>query len=159
MNNRREQEELLKDVLAEASPPDFREASLQSTLRLARGRRRWRQGRRGAAAVAVLMLAGWCVWHREPGGKGVGQSVDESARSAYAVVETQPLAVSAMVRSGRLAGLSIVSSESTVKEVATISGAFHLIDDDQLLALANRPAILVRTGPNSEELFFADRTQ
>ena len=44
-----------------------------------------------------------------------------------------------------------------VIEVATVSGGFRIINDNELLALlADKPAVLIRTGPNSEELVFAN---
>ena len=44
-----------------------------------------------------------------------------------------------------------------VVEIATVSGGYRLINDDELLALlADKPAALIRTGPHSEELVFAN---
>lgn len=46
---------------------------------------------------------------------------------------------------------------STIAEIATVSGGYRLINDDELLALlADKPAVLIRTGPHSEELVFAN---
>ncbi len=64
--------------------------------------------------------------------------------------------------SGRLDALAAASvgrasPEFTVVVVATASGEFRILYDDELLALlADKPASLIRTGPNSEELVFAN---
>ncbi|MEI9959789.1 MAG: hypothetical protein WDM76_01280 [Limisphaerales bacterium] len=51
----------------------------------------------------------------------------------------------------------MISSSATVTEIATTHGNFRSINDAELLALvAGRPAILIRTGPDSEELVFAN---
>ena len=55
MNERTDNQELLAEVLAEASPADFREAMLAETLRLARRRR---QFRRVGPIAGVLVLMG-----------------------------------------------------------------------------------------------------
>ena len=53
--------------------------------------------------------------------------------------------------------MEIVAPIPTVIEIATASGGFHSINDDELLAmLADKPAVLIRTGPHSEELVFAN---
>ena len=49
------------------------------------------------------------------------------------------------------------ASVPKVIEVATSGGGFRLINDNDLLALlADKPAVLIRTGPDSEELVFAN---
>ena len=154
-----EHQDLLEDVLAEVSPPDYREALLRSTLQLARRRRRSRRLRQGAGALAALMLAVWFAWHNESGRNRVVRPAAKLSQPSYRLVDTQPFAAGAAVHSGRYAGLAVISSESTVTQVATGGGGFHYIDDDQLLALLARPAILVRTGPNAEELVLADTSE
>jgi hypothetical protein len=50
-----------------------------------------------------------------------------------------------------------VTPTAGVEIVQTSTGNFRIINDAELLALvAQRPAILIRTGPNSEELVFAN---
>jgi hypothetical protein len=51
----------------------------------------------------------------------------------------------------------MVSTTAGAGEIATRGGGYHLINDDQLLALlAGSPAALIRTGLDSEELVFAN---
>ena len=41
--------------------------------------------------------------------------------------------------------------------MATVSGGYRLLNDDELLALlADKPAVLIRTGPHTEELVFGN---
>ena len=61
---------LLADVLNEGVAADFREGLLNETLRLARRRRGFRQVRRAASALAVLVGVGLLVWHQFPSGRG-----------------------------------------------------------------------------------------
>ena len=61
MNDRVDQDNLLAEVLAEASPADFRTAMLAETLRLARRRRHFRQSRHGLGVFAADEFAdGFC---------------------------------------------------------------------------------------------------
>lgn len=157
MDNRIRQQ-LLADVLAESSPPNLRAAMLAETLRLVRQRRRWQQVRQVGSALAVLLLAGWLVWPHQPKNLSVSQLVPRRVLpKSYQLVETRPLPAGALVSTGNFSAVKTVSTEAAVAQVATTSGGFRYINDAQLLALlGNRPAILIRTGPNSEELVFAD---
>jgi hypothetical protein len=157
MNNRIRQQ-LLADVLAESSPADLRAAMLAETLRIVRRRRRRQQVRQVGSALAVLLLAGWLMWPHQPGKLSVSQPVPRqvSLRS-YQLVETRPLPAGAVVSTGNFSAIKTISTAAAVTQVATTSGGFRYINDAQLLALlGNRPVILIRTGPNSEELVFAD---
>ena len=155
MNNPADKERLLDDVLSEAVPADFREALLGETLRLARRRRRFRQARRAVSAVAVLAALTALVWQSLPQ-RGV---VPQAAGKSYVVVRTQPLPVSALVMTQPLSARQLVASVETAGVVETTAGSgnYREINDDELLALASpRPAALVRLGPGSEQLVFAD---
>lgn len=158
MNNRADQEDLLAKVFAEASPPDFRAALLGETLRLARGRRRWRHARRAGGVLAVVVLAALFALQNQPEKISMTQSVARTSIARnYQLVETQPLPASARIATENFLAVKIVSSAATVAQVATAVGGFRLINDGQLLALiGSKPAILIRTGPNSEELVFAN---
>ena len=158
MNHRAEQKNLLAEVLAEASPADFRAALLAETLRLARRRRQLHQVRRAAGVLAVMgLLAVLAVpqFSKPPAvspplAKKIGQL-------SYRLVRTQPMPVGAVISTMKFSSAGFAPSIPTVMEVATVSGDFRLINDDELLALlADKPAVLIRTGPNSEELVFAN---
>jgi hypothetical protein len=157
MNNRSEQLEVLHDVMAESSPPDFRAALLAETLRQARRRRRWRQGRVVAGVLGLLVCATWLGWHRLPPEIAVARPPEKVATAkSFELVETQPLPPNAMVTTKEFGRVRMILSGATVATVATGSGGFRFINDSQLLALVGpKPAILIRTGPDSEELVFA----
>jgi hypothetical protein len=156
MNRRTDHDDLLADVLSETAPAGFREALLGETLRLAR-RRRWRQTRRVAGMVVILGLLGFFVWQKNvptkpaahaPIAKAMKENyklVRTGSFPAVAIVVTKPLVT------GQLGGLANVGI------VQTTAGNFRVINDDELLALVSgKPALLIRTGPNSEELVFAN---
>jgi hypothetical protein len=153
----REPEQLLDDVLAESSPTEFRAALFGETLRLARRRRRWRRARQASGIVGMLVLAAWLIGQNGP--KKVSSwrpRVLEPAVRGYHLVETRPLPAKSVVATRQSAGATIISSMTTVSPTATSSAGFRFINDEQLLALvAPHPAILIRTGLNSEELVFA----
>ena len=158
MNNRTDQESLLAEVLAEASPTDFREAMLAETLRLARRRRQFRQVRQAAGVLAVIGLLAVLVakqFSRQP---DVSMPLAKKiVKQSYELVRTQPLPASALISTRNFPEVQSVASVSAVVEVATVSGGFRQINDNELLALlADKPAVLIRTGPNSEELVFAN---
>jgi len=157
MNHEPDNEQLLADVLAEAAPADFREALLGETLRLAHRRRRWRQTRRAAALLAALGLLAVLVRQNFPTPPLAPKPVTKAKVNSYELVCTQPLSAGAMVVTRPLSTGQLVASGATTKMVQTSSGNFRVIDDDELLALvASRPAALVRLGPHSERLIFAD---
>jgi hypothetical protein len=158
MNNRSDQRPLLDDVLAEASPPDFRAALLGETLRLARQRRRRRQTRRAGGVLAGLLFAAWFAWQNHSVQPAAGRMAAKiPAVKNYQLVETQPLPAGAAVATKDFAEVKMISSAAAVTTIATSGGGFRFINDEQLLALAGpRPALLIRTGPDSEELVFAD---
>ena len=158
MNERTDNQELLAEVLAEASPADFREAMLVETLRLARRRRQFRQAR-PAAGFFVLMglLAVLAAQHFSKPPVGSSPLAKQIVRQSYKLVRTRPLPASALVSTRSFPATGITASVPKVIEVATVSGGFRLINDDELLALlADKPAVLIRTGPHSEELVFAN---
>jgi hypothetical protein len=158
MNNRTDQESLLAEVLAEASPTDFRAAMLAETLRLARRRRQFRQIRRVVGALAVMGLLAVLVAQQFSKPPVVStQLAKKIEKQSYELVRTQPLAANARVSTRSFSAAGFTSTAPSVIEVATVSGGFRLINDNELLALlADKPAVLIRTGPHSEELVFAN---
>lgn len=158
MNNRTDQESLLAEVLAEASPTDFREAMLAETLRLARRRRQFRQVRQAAGVLAVIGLLAVLVAQQFSRQPDVSMPLAKKiVKQSYELVRTQPLPAGAVISTRKFSEAQFAASVSTVVAVATVSGGFRQINDNELLALlADKPAVLIRTGPNSEELVFAN---
>ncbi len=158
MNNRADQESLLAEVLAEASPPDFRAAMLAETLRRARRRRQFRRARNAAGVLAVAGLLAFLA--AQPFSKPAIISTPlakQIAKPSYELVRTQPLPASERVGTRSFSATGFVVAAPKVIEVATTGGGFRMINDNELLALlADKPAILIRTGPQSEELVFAN---
>ena len=158
MNHRTEKQQLLDEVLAEASPPDFRAALLGETLRLARRRRQWRHTRQTGGVLAVGVLAALLAWQNWPEKISAARPlVKIRVVTSYQLVETQKLPAGAVVATGSFPVVKTISSEPAVAQIATTGGGFRLINDEQLFALVGpRPAILIRTGPDSELLVFAN---
>ncbi len=159
MNERPEKNELLDDVLA--SSPEFRAALLGETLRLARQRRQWRQARTVGGVLVAMVLTGIFarqLWMGKVSDKTVVASRAEiSAPNSFQLVETQPLPAGAMVTTGIFSPAQTISSAAGVTQITTTAGNFRFINDEQLLALVSgTPAVLIRTGPDSEELVFAN---
>ena len=158
MNNRTDQESLLTEVLAEASPAEFRAAMLAETLRLARRRRQFRQARQVVVVVAVMSLLAVFVAQQFSKPTVVSLPLAEKiGQRSYTLIHTQPMPASALIRTRSFFAAGLAATIPSVMEVVTVSGGFRLINDDELLALlADQPAVLIRTGPNSEELVFAN---
>ena len=152
MSDPRHNDRLLADVLGEGLSADFRETLLDETLRLARRRRRGRHVRGLASALAVVAVLGLLLWHLSPPGQGPAGV----PAKPYQLVRTQPLPHAAWVETKPFPPAGLVSSVTTSRIVLTAmaAGVVHEITDDELLALAPRPAALVRFGPQSAELVF-----
>ena len=157
MNPEPDHEPLLADVLAEDAPADFREAMLGETLRLVRRRRRWRQTRRAAILLVTLGLFAFLVGQNFPPHPRSPTPVAKMKDKSYEQVRTQPLPAAAVVATRPLPDDQSTTSVATAEIVQTSTGTFRVITDDELLALVSpRPAALVRLGPDSERLIFAN---
>jgi hypothetical protein len=158
MNDHAKQEQLLAEVLAEASPPDFRAALLAETLRLARRRRQFRAARQAAGVLAVAgLLAVLVAQQFSKPAITPALAAKKIASQSYQLVRTLPLPPGAVVVTTKFSAAVLAASVPKIVEVATSSGGFRLINDNELLALlADKPAVLIRTGPDSEELVFAN---
>jgi hypothetical protein len=150
VNNPKQNERLLVDVLEEGTSAAFREGLLQETLRLAHRRRRFHQGWRAASALAVLACLGLLVWRQFPSGLRPASLPTKP----YALVRTQPLPPAAWVATKPLSSANLLVSTSLGNIVLTAKVAVPVreINDDELLALAPKPAALVRRGPHLAEL-------
>src|SRR5271170_4141886 len=151
MRNKTDNESLLDDVFA----ADFRETMLDETLRLVRHRRR--QTRNVAGIFAALALLGIFVWQKNLPQKTIVVSAPSPVAKItfpknYELIRTQPFSAGAIVTTHSLVTGKFIASVATIEVVQTTTGNYRVIDDDELLALlASHPAILVRTGKNSEE--------
>jgi hypothetical protein len=157
MSRKTDNEELLDDILATSA--DFREMLLDTTLRQVRHRRRFRRARNAAGVVAALALLGILFWPKNAKQNpiAVAPPTKKVVEQSYTLVTTQPLSPDHVVQTHSFGAPQIITSKATVEIVQTTAGNFHLIDDEQLLALtADHPAILIRTGPHSEKLVFAN---
>lgn len=154
MKRETDNDDLLDDVLAEATPPAFRSTLLEATLQRARRRRRMRHVGRAALPVALVTLGAMLAWWngRRPPDSPVPMPTEPPCR----IVRTQPLPSSAVVATQTLPPKRIVASVpfSAVVHTTPGSGGFRLISDEELLALVGRPAALVRVGPHAQELIF-----
>jgi hypothetical protein len=143
-------ERLLADVLGEGIPADVRDGLLHETLRLVRRRRRFRQGRRAASALAVMVGLGLLVWRHSP----PGLRLASLPIRPYTLVRTQPLPAAAWVATRPFSPANLIASAKTGNIVVTAKAGVPVreLSDDELLALAPKPAALVRFGPHSAEL-------
>jgi hypothetical protein len=157
MNHEADNERLLADVFSEGAPAGFREALLGETLRLAHRRRRWRQTRRTAALLVALGLLAVLVRQNFQPHLLTPVPVPKVKVKSYELVRTQSLSAGAIVVTRPLSANQLVASVATTEMIQTGSGNFRMINDEELLALvASRPAALVRLGPHSEQLVFAN---
>ena len=158
MNHKTDNGPLLAEVLAEAAPADFRDAMLGETLRLICRRRRRRQTRSGVAVLVLLGLCGFFFWQKNVSPRSRAPApVTRAVSPNYQLVQTRPLSAGAIVATQPLAAGQIIASGETIGVVQTSRGNYHVLDDVELLALvSSHPAVLIRTGPHSEELVFAN---
>src|ERR1035437_9986901 len=127
MNNRTDQESLLAEVLAEASPTDFREAMLAETLRLARRRRQFRQVRQAAGVLAVIGLLAVLVAQQFSRQPDVSMPlVKKIVKLSYELVRTQPLPAGALISTRKFSEAQFAASVSTVVAVAPVGGGFSI---------------------------------
>lgn len=148
------EKKLLADVLSEAAPPHFRETLLEDTLRLARGRRHTRRLQRVAP---LLLLAALALFFFPK-----NRVIEPPRISPVEIVATQPMNPAAIIRTTPLAEVNCVSTTLCAFMVSTKqgSGEFRLIGDEELLAFAApRSGVLIRIGPDSQTLIFANGPQ
>jgi len=150
MKKHSDQKQLLNDVLSESE--DFREAMLGETLRHVRSRRRTRRLWR---VSPVLLVGALLAWHFIP----TSPVAEKPAQRSVVITATAPLDPAAVIHTQPLAAKLTVSSTPCVYVVHTKANGegFRLISDGELMALAApRPTVLMRLGPDSQMLIFAD---
>lgn len=145
-------DELLEDVLTDATPPSARADSLGGLLTEVKRHRRQRPRVRALATICLVFLIGLSVkWGSTLVSPVVGNT-------SFAVIHTQPLPPDLLVQTGT--GMIAVANTSgpaiALVENLPDQELFERIDDEKLLALlAGRPAALIQHGLRSE-LIFAD---
>lgn len=159
MNKKTNNKELLDDVLGEAAPAGFREALLDTTLRQVRRRRRFRYARNAVGVFVALALLVALVFPKHAAKQpiAVAPPKEKPVEKSYTLISTQPLPSDDMVTTPSRSAVQFISSKATVEIVQSTTGNYRLINDQELLAMvAAHHAALVRTGPNSEKLIFAN---
>lgn len=155
-----DQDRLLGDILAEpGGSGDVRDALLNRTLRRVKRRRTVRRVRRVGSGLLVLSMLALILWHVH-----LPQGPQPSVHQVpYMLARTEPLTGSALVVTQPFAASGLVASGPS-QNIATVTTAqeerrYREIDDAALLALTGTNAVvLVRLGPHSAELVFAEGT-
>ncbi len=146
---------LLNEILEEAASAAFRSSVLEQTLRRVRRRRIVRQARRGLVALAFLAGLPLVLWKTSL----VPDHNTESGLSKITMVSSQPPNVSMILQTKPGDVAIVMSSSGTVVFVETgvAKDLLKEITDDELLVLvAGKPAVLVRQSPHQAELLFVN---
>lgn len=157
---------LLRALLDEAAPDDFRAATLAATLRGARRRRHLRQARAVSAALALPLLAAALLFiaprrSASPHAHDSRTATDCSVRPPLpsdVVIRTRPapelLVVTTPLAAGQLLASAPLERAARVRTDARLGPI--LIDDAELLALAPPASALVRLAPGRQRLIFGE---
>lgn len=155
MNRLSDNERLLNDVLTDESPAGFRDGLLNTTLRLARHRRRWRRTRRVGGVLALVALVAVVVWQNP-----LQRASPLALRHKVCqVVESQPLTAGMVVATLPVSTERLITSSPAADIVHTTvgGGSYREVGDNELLDLAApRITALVRHGPHEAELVFVE---
>src|SRR5512133_2830902 len=136
MNDPRDKESLLNDVLAQSATAALRERLLTQTLRGARRRRVIRRVRRAGSVLVVVAALGLVAWRMTL----PNPPAPQNRQPGYLLVRTQPLPAPALVETQPIRPLIVVAStkSQTVVALRTIPGEpdYMDLDDNALLAMA-----------------------
>jgi hypothetical protein len=153
MNRTPETDHLLRDVLSEGTPPGYMEALLAGTLRLARRRRIYRRARNVSAGLALITACAFFGWKNLP--KELLEAMP--TKDSFVMVRTQPMDAGAIICTRPRDAGRIISSVSGAVIVRTSREISRVINDRELIALVlPRPAVLIRTGADAEQLEFVN---
>ncbi len=152
MNREPDENRLLEDIFAEAIPPDVHVSVLGATLAAVQSKKRGRNVRRGALAGVAVVL-GVCAAFLTLSRPSIPPS-----SLAHAVITTIPLPSTQIVQTTPLPVDQVVSSASSLATtITTVPGGYSIINDVELLALAEpRPAAIVRMNGTARLLFLDD---
>lgn len=158
---------LLRALLDETAPEDFRAATLAATLRGARRRRVIRRARAVSAALALPLLAAALLLFparrvaSDPAlvtHQAVTPTPHTPALAACETIRTRPapelLVVTAPLAAGQRLASAPLERAARVRTDARLGPL--LIDDAELLALAPPASALVRLAPGRQRLIFVD---
>jgi hypothetical protein len=161
MKSKTEVERLLDDIFSDAAPEPFRTQLLEVTLRRARVHRRISLARRTAAvALLVVTTVGLWGWREVMVSDPLRQAKvtvrqPVSGLPSYGLIRTLPTEPARLIATTPGTTPVVLTAPASVAVVATQpeQRLFSEINDDQLLMLlAERPAVLVRRGPHDAEL-------
>lgn len=149
--------ELLDDVLSEATPPDFRAELLETTLRQVQRRKRirqWNQSGLALACVFVFAVIALNVFKPRP------RTIETNRAPDILTVHSQPLSSEILVTTQLTTTDIIASSSSSFVMVKSTASNVQTIGDEDLFGLlAGKPVALVRHNFATELVFLnpADR--
>ena len=155
MNTNYDNEELLRDMIDDAAPSDFRAALLNEMLQEVQHQKRKRQWtQRLVGAGCVVAAVGLCI------SLLLSSRQSTTSRPASLIVHSQPLGPASIVRT-QSKGLDLIGSSLAQVELVHASEhtkLFEVVGDVELLSLlAGHPAALVRHGPGQAELVFVNQ--
>lgn len=153
MKNNFDNDELLKDILADTAPQSFRDDLFARTLQQAHRRRQLRRTRNALLAASAVIALIFFV-RVLPTTKVAPTRIISNPL----LIHSQPLAANMIVRSDSVV-VTVDSSRATVAMLKSglAKDLFRIIDDDELFSLLEgRPAILVRRNSSETELVFAN---
>ena len=156
MNRKADNERLLDEIFGDGAE-NIRQATIVQALRLVHRRRQRRQihGLVLLGALVVLLASVW--YHAQRPAGPLPMAATPILQRGFALVHSQPLPAAALIQTRAVLSQGFVVSQAEVEVVQTKANNYQDIDDEQLLALlVPRPAALVRLGPHSEELVFAN---
>lgn len=160
---------LLRHVVADSAPEDFRAATLDAMLRGARRRRHLLRARAAASILALPALAIALLWLRLP--HDVSVTTADAPRGAPPAMEIAARPPSLMLPTRAHPGLILatrpLSPDDRVSTRLLAAGERmrtdirlgpSLINDDELLALAPESSVLVRLPAGGARLFIPGQT-
>ncbi|MEO5803174.1 MAG: hypothetical protein ABIR24_06565 [Verrucomicrobiota bacterium] len=154
MKNNFDNDELLKDVLADAAPPSFRDELFARTLQQVRRRKQLRRTGSALLATSAVVVALIFFARVLPKAKVAPTRITTNPL----LIHSQPLAANMIVRTdSTIALVNSSSSAGAILKSASAKYLFSVIGDDELFDLLDgRPAILVRRNSFGAELVFAN---
>lgn len=159
---------LLKHVVADAAPEDFRTATLDALLRGARRRRSLRRARAAAATLAIPLLAVALLCLGVPRARPTSAGSPAENPPSLAISSKKPVLL-VHTRSGAellVASRPLPSQARVATRLLAADERMRTdlrlgprrIDDDELLALAPESSVLVRLPSGGARLVFPDQT-
>ncbi len=148
-------DELLRDLLHDAAPAEFRAALLAETLHQVRRRKSQRQRNRVLLVAAGMIAVTLALWRTSPT-PTPSQVVHVQAPIDPLLIHSQPLPPAMIIATDPT---SVGHVETSPNSLSVINTAPHpklyqTIGDDELLTLLAGTAVLVRQNEFEAEVFF-----